>query len=78
MEKKYKDEVVKAVTEQVINMLSNNVLYEHGTEGFLGWIADGEVFDFEDNEDFLSAMELAQDISTIVDNLTYYHLNLGY
>lgn len=78
MEQKYKDEVVKAVTEQVINMLENNVLHEYGTEGFLGWIADGEVYNFEDDDDFLSAMELSQEIADIVDNLTYNFLNLGY
>ena len=34
----------KAVVEQVIAMLDNNVLADNGFEQFSGWCEDGEVF----------------------------------
>ena len=40
----YKDEV-KDVVEQVINMLTNNVIESNGSEGFECWCNDGEVFE---------------------------------
>lgn len=84
IDNKYSPEAVKMVTEQLINMLSNNVLCDGGAEGFVGWIADGEVFEHEEIEEgeeplqFLEAMSLVQEIAPLVDELTYKFLNVGY
>lgn len=42
---KSRKEVIKNVVEQIINMLNNNVLGENGSESFVGWCEDGDVFE---------------------------------
>lgn len=77
-ERQYSDDVVKAVTQEVCNMWYNNVINEYGSEGFLGWCNDGEVYEgyFDNETDIESAMQLSKDISEMVDDLTYKYLNL--
>ena len=68
----------KAVTEQIIVMLENNILNEYGNESFEGWCENGDVFEnsYPDMpDDFYRACEdLMERVSRIVDNLTYNHL----
>ena len=35
---------VREVTNQLVNMLTNNILEDNGTESFEGWCENGEVF----------------------------------
>lgn len=77
-----KKRIVKLVTEQVIAMLANNVLNEYGTEGFMGWLEDGDVFANSDErltkEEIEEATDFAKKIAPTIDELTYNYLNLGY
>lgn len=71
------NEMIKAITEQVINMYSNNVLADNGAESFEGWCADGEVFTnlgYTD-EEADAMMKLVRDMSACVDALTFRWLN---
>ena len=68
---------VREVANQVINMLTNNILEDNGTEGFEGWCEDGAVFNL--HGDYLKeAVALMKEVAPIVDQLTYNHLNFGY
>lgn len=69
---------VKEVAAQLVNMLTNNVLQDNGTEGFEGWCADGEVFDHLHGEYFDEAMALMKEVAPLIDKLTYCYLNYGY
>lgn len=69
--------VVKAVTGQLINMLTNNVLYDGGAEGFEGWCEDGDVFELH-NDYWDKCIELMHEVAPLIDELTYKYLNLGY
>ena len=65
------NEIRKAVTEQLIGMLENNILRDCGTEQFRGWLEDGEVF-FNNGmpeEDIKRAMEFADQIADAVDTI---------
>ena len=68
---------VRLVAEQIINMLTNNILEDNGTEGFEGWCEDGDVFSehptYQDE-----CIKLMKEVSPIVDELTYNHINFGY
>lgn len=67
----YSKEIKKAVVDQIINMLINNILEENGTESFMGWLEDGDVFhEFINNDDAIKATCLAQEISPYVDKLS--------
>lgn len=72
-----RNEKIKAITEQVINMYDNNVLGDNGAECFESWCADGEVFinngytDQEADE----IMELVKDMAPTIDELTFKWLN---
>ena len=66
----------KMVTEQIINMLDNNVLNGWGMESFLGWLEDGDgnVFFNADrftDEQIAEAIALAKEIAPIVDKLSW-------
>jgi hypothetical protein len=66
----------KMVTEQIINMLDNNVLNGWGMESFLGWLEDGDgnVFFNADrftDEEIAEAIALAKKIAPIVDELSW-------
>lgn len=69
-----KKEIIKAVTQQVINMLYNDIIEDNGTESFECWCVGGEVFvdnDPElDEDDVLRATRLMQNIAPFVDELT--------
>ena len=68
MDKKIK----KAVIAQIINMFVNDIINENGTEPFIGWCADGEVYEFLGDEDKIQkAMELTEKIANDVDNIVY-------
>lgn len=75
-----KKEVIKAVTEQLINMLYNNTIEENGAEGFVGWCEDGEVFALNEmsEDDVESCMDLVNEISPLVDKLSCQYLNLDF
>lgn len=67
--------VVIAVTQHYINMLSNNILSGYGTEGFVGWCEDGDIFDDDSREECIALMHK---VAPLIDELTYKYLNLGY
>ena len=68
---------VRLVAEQIINMLTNNIIEDNGTEGFEGWCEDGDVFcDHPTYQD--ECIKLMKEVAPIVDNLTYNHINFGY
>jgi len=68
---------IKAVTNQLINMMYNDIIEENGIEGFEGWCADGEVFDTLPEEYFDDAMRLMKQVAPLVDDLIYKHLNIN-
>ena len=60
------------VMAQVANMISNNFAQDYvGGEPLMGWLADGEVWEGEDEEDIKKALAFAETIAPVVDNLTY-------
>ena len=68
---------VRAVANQLINMLTNNILEDNGTESFEGWCEDGEVFN--DHPSYKEeCVALMRKVAPLVDELTYNHLNFGY
>ena len=68
---------VREVANQVINMLTNNILEDNGTESFEGWCEDGAVF--SDHPSYKEeCVALMREVAPIIDNLTYNHLNFGY
>ena len=75
---KHKRQVaVRKVTEQLINMLYNNIICDNGTEGFEGWCEDGDVF--SDKPEYeKECIALMKEVAPIIDGLTYGHLNFGY
>ena len=75
---KHKRQVaVLKVTEQLIGMLTNNIIEDCGTESFEGWCEDGAVFaDAPLYEE--ECIALMKEVAPIIDGLTYGHLNFGY
>ena len=63
------NEIRKAVTEQLIGMLENNILHECGTEPFKGWLEDGDAFINAgmSEEDTERAMKFAEQIEEAVE-----------
>lgn len=66
----FSNETKQKVTEQIINMLTNNILEEQGREPFVGWCEDGEVFDWDGD-----CIALMNKVSNLVDSLSW-ELNL--
>ena len=66
-------EIKNAVTQQIINMLENDILNENGGESFVGWLEDGEVFRLNGmNEYEVSvALSLAKSINDEVTSMVY-------
>lgn len=62
----FSKETKQKVTEQIINMLTNNILEEQGGETFEGWCEDGEVFDWDED-----CIALMKKVSTFVDSLSW-------
>lgn len=72
---KYTKDQIKKVTQQIVNMLVNDIIEENRTESFIGWCADGEVFqNYYGNVDE-GAWSLAQEIADAVDELVYTKLD---
>ena len=72
-------EIIKAVCEQIINMLENDVMHEYGVEGFVGWLEDGEVYRLNGMsvEEVDEAMILSRAIADNgLDNITWKYLNI--
>jgi hypothetical protein len=68
MRKKY----VKMVMEQVSNMFTNNFTQDYvGGEPLMGWLADGEVWEGESEEDIQQALAFAEKIAPFIDRVTY-------
>lgn len=67
----YKTKIRKAVAEQIVAMLDNDVINENGFEPFEVWCNDGEVFanmDEEAGADFVNGcMNLARELAPMVD-----------
>ena len=72
-----KSEIKIAVVGQLVNMLTNDILYENGTECFEGWCADGEVFELNgcNDKEVDECMVLVREIAPIVDDLVLNYLN---
>lgn len=68
---------VREVTNQLVNMLTNNILEDNGTETFEGWCEDGEVFNAHPTYKE-ECVPLMKKVAPLVDELTYNHLNFGY
>ena len=68
-----KGELVKAIAQQIINMLDNNVLNEYGGESFIGWLEDGEVFRLNGMvlEDVQEAMKIVEQIAPHLDMVSF-------
>jgi len=62
----FSKETKQKVAEQIINMLQNNVMLDCGTEPFVGWCEDGEVFDWDED-----CIALMNKVAKIVDYLSY-------
>lgn len=69
----------KIVAGQLVAMLDNDVLNDHGVESFVGWCEDGDVFvNMGLNEqDADNCMALVRKIAPIVDDLVMNYLNPG-
>lgn len=67
-----------AVTETLVNMLENNIIYGYGNESFEGWCEDGDVFETSypsgDEEFQQECRRLMREIAPLVDKLTYNYL----
>ena len=76
-EKERRSNIKIAVVEQLVNMLTNDILCENGAEGFEGWCADGEVFELNgcNERDVADCMRLVRKVAPIVDNLVLNYLN---
>lgn len=61
----------KAVVEQVIAMLDNNVLADNGFEQFSGWCEDGEVFNDQEPAVRKECIELMNKVSDSVDTIAW-------
>lgn len=67
--------VIKAVANEIENMMYNDINEGNGIEGFEGWCNGGEVFE-ESGLDVEECMQLVREVAPIVDNLVYKHLNV--
>lgn len=69
--KSYSNEIKKAVAEQIMAMLDNDVINENGFEPFEVWCNGGEVFanmDEEAGADFVNGcMNLVRELAPMVD-----------
>ena len=65
-------EIKKAVAEQIIGMITNDVINKCGTESFVGWVEDGDAFylnGMENEEDLAKAMELVHELNDAVTGI---------
>ena len=73
-----KNEIIKVVTNEICNMLSNDILCENGVECFESWCEDGEIFENEgySKEDIKEIMSFVEEIAPLVDDLVCNKLNI--
>ena len=74
------EEIKKAVAEQLVGMIDNNIVRECGVESFRGWLEDGEVF-FNNGmteEEIERAMAYADELETAVDKINHVLGELSY
>ena len=66
-------EIRNEVTQQIINMLENDILNEYGGESFVGWLEDGEVFRLNGMTEYevAVAMSLAKSINEEVTSMVF-------
>lgn len=64
------NEVLKNVVEQVINMLTNNVIEEYGSEGFEAWCEEGEVFKDNNVSNLDKHIKVMERLAPLVDALS--------
>lgn len=71
-------EIRNAVTQQIINMLENDILNENGGESFVGWLEDGEVFRLNGMTEYEVAVAMSlvksinDEVTTMVYNLEHF------
>ena len=72
-------EIRNEVTQQIINMLENDILNENGGESFVGWLEDGEVFRLNGMTEYevAVAMNLAKYINDEVTSMVYFLEHFG-
>ena len=72
-------EIRNEVTQQIINMLENDILNEYGGESFVGWLEDGEVFRLNGMNEYevAVAMSLAKSINDEVTSMVYFLEHFG-
>jgi hypothetical protein len=68
-----KKEIKRIIAEQIINMWENNILYDNGFEGIVGWLEDGDLFIQAgyDEEETNEIMEVVKRIQDRVDDLSW-------
>lgn len=72
--------IIKKVAGQIQSYIENNIINENGLESFIGWCADGEVFDSPDmsEEEIEVAMVLVNNIDTQFTDMVYSHLDIDH
>lgn len=66
-----REQFIKDVVEQLVNMLYNNFCQDYvGSEPFIGWLQDGEVWEDMSEEEIQKRLDFAEKIAPIVDNLS--------
>jgi len=68
---------VKQVTQQLINMLQNNIIEDNGTESFESWCESGAVFAEHPSYE-AECIDLMEKVAPLIDELTFTYLNFGY
>ena len=73
-----KNEIIKVVTNEICNMLCNDILCENGVKCFEKWFEDGEIFENEgySKEDIKEIMSFVEEIAPLVDDLVCNKLNI--
>lgn len=66
----YSIKVKRAVAGQLVNMIMNDIINQNGIEPFIGWCADGEVYESLKEDEIIEAMKLTEEISGFVDNIS--------
>lgn len=74
-----KNEIIKAVCHQVINMLDNDIICDRGPEGFIGWLEGGEVYRClgMSEEDVEKAMALSRVVASKLDYISLVDFNVN-
>ena len=73
---------MKIIVAEIMNMWENDIILENGTESFIGWCEDGDIFaDLEEThkEKYDEVIKLMNEVAPLVDKLTYdYFFNPFY